>query len=346
MILRRLAVIVFLVATAAVAAVAADEPHLPDAGPPIGPLRRGADGAIEVIGPAAGHDAGPARCDRRALCVGKGERYASLAAALALARDGDLVELAGGLYRESATIARRDLTLRGIGGRPHIDCAGVALAGDRACLFLAAAGIVLDNLEISGAAPAASDAAAACVANAPGIGFRLRRIFCHGAENGLLAAGGTVVIEDSEFYDNGWTAGSSNLALDGGCIATIRGTIVRDARHGDELLSRCSSTEITDSTVTSSAGLAALDLPAGGDAMIYRSIIEKGRDAGSDDILRFATASCRHPGNLVLKDVRIVNAAPDAALRNADHCLGGAIVLEQVTVTGPALRRFGYVIER
>jgi hypothetical protein len=323
----------------------AGAPHLPEGGGPIAPLRRGADGSIEVIGPAAGPNGGPARCDEGALCVGKGERFATLAAALAAAHEGALIEVVGGRYPESLVLARRNLVLRGIGGRPQIDCAGLALAGGRACLVLAAPGITLDNLEISGAAPPAAGGMAACIANAPDTDFQVSRIVCHGAETGILATGGTFTIADSEFYDNGWRGNGANLVLAGACRATIRGTTLRDARAGDELLSRCPNLEITDSTLVGSGAGAVLDLPQGGDALVYRSTLEQ-KQGATGDIVRFAADSCRSPGSLVLKDVTIANAVTDAALRNLDHCRDGAIVLENVTLSGMPLRRYGYIVQR
>jgi hypothetical protein len=324
----------------------AAQPRLPDAGPPIAPLRRGADGQIETIDPASEARSGTPLCSKAALCVGPRQRYRTLAAGLEAARDGDEIELVGGTYRESVTLARRKLTLRGVAGRPHIDCAGLALAGDRACLLLAGDDITLDNLEVSGAAPAAaSDVPAACLANAPGADFSLSRILCHDSQNGIVAHGGTIVIAESEFYDNGGNRGSNNAAFDGGCLLTVRGSTFRDARTGAELLSRCSSTTITNSNFRSGRSSVILDLPDGGETLVYRSTLEK-VNAAFGDIIRFSEDACRYPGTVVFKEVRIVNARLDTALRNYDRCFGNAIVLEQVRFEGVPPRQIGYILAR
>jgi len=330
--------------TAAPPAVA-DEPHLPAAPPPVAPLRRLPNGQIEVINPATAARTGRPLCDRGALCVGRHQRYHTLGAALAVAHAGATIELVAGTYRESALLNVKNLTLRGVAGRPHIDCAGIVLAGDRACLLVGAPGITLDNLEVSGNG-AATSGGGACIANEPGLGFHLHGIICHGAMNGVVADGGDLVIEDSEFYDNGFTAGASNAAFTGGCLVTIRGTIFRDARRGDEVLSRCLTTNISDSTVRSSRGRTDLDLPEGGDTVIYRSTLEKREGAAGTDILRFGSEGCRHPGGVLLKDVRVVTSMTDAAIRNFDTCADHAIVLDHVSFAGPPVKWFGYILRR
>jgi hypothetical protein len=321
-------------------------PRLPEASPPIAPLRRGADGQIEIDRPATERSAGTPFCDKRAICVGPGQRHRTLASALEAARDGAVIELIGGTYHESATLARRGLTLRGVAGRPHIDCAGVALAGDKACLLLSGEGITLDNLEVSGAASAANARnPAACISNEADANFTLTRILCHDSQNGVLARGGTIVIAESEFYDNGGARGADNGAFDGGCLLTVRASTFRDARGGAELRSRCLSTTITDSTFRSGRSEVILDLPDGGETMIYRSTLEKYSDTFGD-IIRFSADSCRHPGSVVFKQVRIVNARLDTALRNYDRCYANAIVLEHVTFQGVPPRQIGYILSR
>ena len=326
----------------------AEEPRLPEAAPPIAPLHRGAGGEIEIVDPASTRRSGAPLCSKAALCVGRGQRYHTLAAGLAAAKDGEVVELIGGTYRESAALVHRNLTLRGVAGRPHIDCAGLALAGDRACLLLAADGITLDNLELSGAAPidASGETAASCVAGEPGIDFNLTGIVCHDSQNGLVAHGGTIVIADSEFYANGASRGANNVALDQGCLVTVRGSTFRDAKNGAEFVSRCASVSISDSTFRSAAGKVALDLPEGGEALVYRSSFEKVRDASPGDLIRFAAEGCRYPGSMVLKEARFVNVRSDTGLRNFDRCFGNAIILEHVTIEGAPLQQAGYILVR
>ncbi len=198
------------------------------------------------------------------------------------------VEITGGTYRETVTIRTRAITIRGVAGTPQFDCAGLALTGDKACLLLGAADITLENLDISGAVlPDAVAANGACIRNEPDVSFTLRRISCHGSQDGLLTSGGRVVIEDSEFYDNGWTDLTHNAYLSGKCVVIVRGSTFRDVRVGHEFKSRCQRTEIANSVFRSTHGSGDLDIPDGGETMVYRSTIEKTLGAESEEIVGF-----------------------------------------------------------
>ena len=312
------------------------------------PLRRGPDGEIEVIDPTKEKGAGPRRCAVGAICVGRDQAYRHLSDALAVARPGVTIEITGGTYRESVAVRTRDLTIRGVAGTPHIDCAGLRLAGDKACILLAADGISLENLDISGAVvPDAVGANGACIRNEPNLNFTLRQISCHGSQDGLLTNGGRVVIDNSEFYDNGWTALTHNVYLSGECsTVTVRGSTFRDARVGHEFKSRCQRTEISDSLFRSTRGSRDIDIPDGGDTMVYRSTLVKTAGAESEEIIGFAAESCAHPGDMILKDVTIVNSRQDASLHNFDKCRGRAIVLEGVRTQGMPVRQIGYILRR
>ena len=317
---------------------AAEEPHLPPSPTLIGPLHRDSQGQLNVTTPGSGNSR--ALCEKAALCVGKGARYATLSDALGAAAPGALIEIFGGVYHETAEIKVPRVTLRGVGGTPHIDCSGEPLAGDKACLFLAATGITLDNLEISGAARGA------CISDGAGTGFTLRRIYCHGSQEGVVAAGGAITIEDSQFFDNGWTRTAHNADFSGDCTLSVRGSIFRDARLGNEFTSGCRKTEISDSTFSSTQGISELDFPTGGDTLIYRSTIAKGAGSHGETIIAFTRDGCTHPGALQLKSVHISNARPIAKIRNYDRCTARPLILQDVSIDGIPPKEIGYITRR
>jgi hypothetical protein len=308
------------------AAFAQDSPRLPDSSPVIGPLTRGPNGQIEPVTPATERAAGRPLCDADAKCVGKGEPYATLAAALAAAQPGDTIDLVAATYRGAAIVTVPHLTIRGTAGTPHIDCTGAAPTPGGACLAAAADGVRFDNLEVSGAS-------GACIASDGAYALSLDGIFCHGSKTGFEAAAGTVSLVHSQFYDN---AGGVELGAD--CTkVTVSGSVFRDAASGDEFSSRCLDTEISDSEIRSMRGLRALDLPLGGKAMIYRTLLEKGEQSKGGEIVSFASESCAHSGTLSLKEVEIDNARWDGKLVNSDKCAGDPVVLDGVTVSGNAI---------
>lgn len=323
--------------------VAADAPSLPQA-PFVGAVRRGANGQLEPFDPTLQQGTGKRLCSIGAICVGGGQPYPTLASALAVAREGDVIEIVAAIYHETAKIAVQKVTLRGIAGRPHFDCAGLRISEDKACLLLAANGITLDNLEISGAE--ISDelgANGACIRNEPNRSYALKRILCHGSQDGVLSDGGTIDIENSEFFDNGWTGLTHNIYLGGNCSVTVRGSIFRDARIGHEFKSRCPEVQISDSTFRSTKGSRDLDISDGGEILIYRSTLVKTPGAENHEIIGFAPESCAHPGDMVVKEVRIVNSEPEADIRNYDKCTGHPIVLEGVTVEGIRPKLIGFI---
>ncbi len=252
-------------------------PSLPDAQSPIGPLRRGANGDIEIIDPTTEKGSGARLCDAGTICVGKGQAYPSLSAALAVARSGGIIEIIGGTYPETVALTVPNLTIRGVAGRPHFDCTGLRVTADKACFVIAAPDVTLENLEISGAVVSVDlGANGACIRADPDTTFTLRDILCHGSQEGILSGAKSAVIENSEFYDNGWNGQTHNVYFSGDCDSVIvRGSIFRDARVGHEFKSRCRKTEISDSTFRSTKGSRDLDIPDGGDTMVYRSTLVK-----------------------------------------------------------------------
>jgi hypothetical protein len=323
--------------------IAADERRLPDTPLPVAPLRRRDDGQIEILTPQNRKNP----CSAGAICVGKGRAYATLEAALAAAHDGDVIEIVAGTYHEKNRIELRNLILRGVAGRPHFDCAGLDLGDDKACLMLAADGIALIGLEISGATASAGDGGdGACIRNETDLSFTVRRVTCHGSQAGIIADGGTILIEESEFFDNGWTDNLQNVSLGGKCSVTVRASIFRDARIGDEFRSRCRKTAIADSSFRSTTGAQDIDLPVGGETLVYRSTLMKGANAESEIILGFAGESCVTLSDLTLKEVRIVNSHPNAAIENFGKCDGRAIVLQGVQAEGLPVREIGYIYAR
>ena len=322
-------------------------PQLPPEPSPIGALRRAPNGQIEVVDPTKDSSGKHARCSKGTICVGKGASYPTLNAALAVARPGDTLEIIGGTYHETAKIETKHLTLRGVAGQPHFTCDGLRIAEDKACLLIAADGVTLDNLEISGAQITQDlGANGACVRNEPNIGFTLRHVICHRSQDGVLADGGSILIEDSQFYDNGWDGLSHNAYFAGDCTVTVRGSVFRDARVGHEFKSRCRKTEISDSTFRSTKGSRDLDIPDGGETSVFHSTFFKGQGTENSEIIGFAAESCAHPGSMVLRDVTIITQDPGADIRNFDKCVGHTITFDHATFEGPPPKMIGAVVVR
>jgi hypothetical protein len=328
---RLLAFFAFLLSAAATVAQ-----MLPQGSGSIGPLRRDPDGKIV---PGVPELRGPGRSLKA---------DGDIALAIERARNGDTIEIGPGLHTTTFAVRASNVTIRGVGGRPHISCAGLRLSSDKACILLVGDNITLENLEISGAEISESlGANAACLRNEPGRNFTLHGIICHSSQNGLLTSGGSVLIEGSEFYDNSWTGQTHNVYLSGDCpLVTVRNSIFRDARVAHEFKSRCRKTVITDSTFRSRMGSRTLDISDGGDTLIANVTIFRASSVSNADIIGFAPEGCRFSAPMRVIRSRIVNEHPHGSITNYGKCEGQPIVLEGVSFEGVRPQLRGYVQEK
>ena len=88
---------------------------------------------------------------RQVLKVGPNQQYSRPSEAARAARDGALVEIHGGQYEGDVAVWRQnDLTLRGVGERPHLRAGGRAAEG-KAIWVIKGDRVTVENVELSGA---------------------------------------------------------------------------------------------------------------------------------------------------------------------------------------------------
>jgi uncharacterized cupredoxin-like copper-binding protein len=211
--------------------------------------------------------------------VGPGQPYAKPCQAFAAAQDGDVIEIdaAGNYNGDVCMINRNNLTIRGVNGRARIDAAGHYAAG-KGIWVVAGDNIVIENIEFSGAK----------VPDRNGAGIRLdsgnltvRNCVFHDNETGILGGFyGRVLIEHSEFYDNGYGDGQShNIYLNAGVQEfTLRYSASRRAKVGHLVKSRAAKNFILYNRLTQESGTGSyeLDLPSGGVAYVIGNVIQQG----------------------------------------------------------------------
>jgi len=210
--------------------------------------------------------------------VGPGQPYAKPCQALAAAQDGDVIEIdaAGNYDGDVCAITRNNLTIRGINGRARIDAAG-QYAWGKGIWVVAGDNITIENIEFSGAK----------VPDRNGAGIRIdkgnltvRNCVFHHNENGILGGFyGKVVVEHSEFYDNGYGDGQShNIYINSGVAEfTLRFSASRRARVGHLVKSRASANYILYNRLTQEDGSGSyeIDLPNGGLAYVIGNVIQQ-----------------------------------------------------------------------
>jgi len=220
------------------------------------------------------------------LLVGPGGQPTSLRAALAAAKDGDTIDLLPGEYRgETALIADRRLTIRGIGKAP-VFIANGKIDEAKAIWVVRGGEVTVENVEFRGAR---NDSA-----NGAGIrleGGRLKVVRCRFSdnENGILANDdeqATLDIDSSIFSEAPRVVGGLYHLLYVGRIAALSVTGSRFHRgfEGHLLKSRAQSNRITYNLIHDGEGGEAsyeIDLPNGGLAWIIGNVI--GQAAGSQN---------------------------------------------------------------
>lgn len=141
------------------------------------------------------------------LRVGTGEMYSTLASALSASRDGDIIEIRGGTYREEVVISRNNLTIRSVAGeRAIFDRTGmpVTAQGGKGIFIVDGANATIEGIEFVGAACSSRNGAGI---RWQGTGtLTVRRNVFRDNENGILGgnnAANIAVIEYNEFVGNG-----------------------------------------------------------------------------------------------------------------------------------------------
>lgn len=228
--------------------------------------------------------------------VGPGQPYAKPCQAFAAAQDGDVIEIdaAGNYDGDVCVIYRNNLTIRGINGRARIDAAGMYAQG-KGIWVVAGDNVTVENIEFSGAR----------VPDRNGAGIRLdsgnltvRNCVFHHNETGILGGFyGKVLIEHSEFYDNGYGDGQShNIYLNAGVAEfTLRYSASRRAIVGHLVKSRAAKNYILYNRLTQESGSGSyeIDLPSGGAAYVIGNILQQGDTTQNRSMISYGMEGLR-----------------------------------------------------
>jgi hypothetical protein len=277
--------------------------------------------------------------------VGPGKTYAAPCAAIAAAQDGDVIEIDAGTYvKDVCAIARSNLTLRGVGGRAHLDAAGAAYGG-KGTWVIQGANTTVENIEFSGAAVPDMNGAGI---RQEGDGLVVRNCYFHDNEDGILSGGhGEILVEGSEFANNGAGDGySHNMYIGHEKKFTLRGSYSHHAKIGHIVKSRADQNFILYNRLMDEAdGTSSytIDLPNGGTSFVIGNLIQQGPMTQNSVILAYAeegaintSADLYVVSNTFVNDrgrgtfLEIAAAAMPAVVRD-NIFLGGGTVSSQAT---------------
>ena len=267
------------------------------------------------------------------LTVGHNQQYATIAAAVAAARNGDTVSVLAGTYVNDVATIRTNISLVASGGQ-------VVLLGTNAlpsggALLTVAATATVDGFVFANAH--AADGTAAGLLQTAGA-LTVRNSLFTGNQNGLLSTAGstaTVSVQGSEFANNGnGTAFSANISVGAIQSLGVASSYIHDAAGGDEVKSLAHGTTVTNSRIEDNAAAAAtvLDLPNGGTVSVQNSVLQKGARSTAAAVIRFgggtayANSSLSVGGNTLVTDkagaLLVQNSTTATAAVNANQLFG------------------------
>lgn len=266
-----------------------------------------ARGAIRQLAPdtpTAAKAAPPAATERGpVLRVGPGGAFARPSEAAAVAPDGAVIEIAPGTYHDLAYWPQSRLFIRGSGGMPVIDGGGSGIQG-KAVWVVAGHEVTIENVAITGAVVPDHNGAAI---RAEGGDLTLRRVRIYGNEIGILSSldfSGTLLIEDSEFFDNQVRdpffdgPPGHNIYVSGADRFILRGSWIHSPRSGHNVKSRARANEILYNRIEDGdgAGSYAIDIAEGAPTRVLGNVIRQGPRAENRTLVSFAAEASAPPG--------------------------------------------------
>lgn len=275
------------------------------------------------------------------LSVGPGKTYAKPCAAIAVAKNGDTVEIEGGAVYSGDVcgIYASNFTIRGVNGRPKIDAAGKNAMG-KAIWVVVGSNVLIANVEMFGAKVPDQNGAALRL---EGAGFTLLNSFLHDNENGILSganAASDIVIEGTEFGHNGYGTGQThNLYIGTVRSLTFRRNFSHDAHVGHNLKSRAQTNYILynrfsslrpGETGSTAAGQPSyeIDLPNAGTSYVIGNVIQQPAANQNGAMLAYGEEGATNTGH----DLYVVN---NTFLN--DDTARGVFVMVGSSVTKPVL---------
>lgn len=232
--------------------------------------------------------------------VGPTRQYKKPSDVVALVQDGDTVEIDSAVYRCDTSVKWRanNLTLRGVGGRPHLDAKGCSISGGKAIWNPGGKNLLIDNIEFSGAK--VSDTNGAGIRYDGGGEVIIRNSYFHDNENGILFTPlatkynrdeVSLLIEYSKFSKNGYSDGKShNFYIQKIGTFTFRYNVSESSKAGHLVKTRAKKNFILYNRLTQLDGTGSyeIDISEGGETYIIGNVIQQGANSENRGIVAYA----------------------------------------------------------
>ena len=278
--------------------------------------------------------------------VGPSRHLKTPSAAARIAKNGATIEIDAGLYSgDVATWTSNNLTIKGVGGRAHIDAHGKNAQG-KGIWVIQGANTTIENVEFSGATVPDQNGAAIRL---EGPGLTVTNCYFHDNENGILTGANPksdIVIEYSEFARNGYGDGQThNMYIGKVRTFTLQYSYSHEAKIGHLVKSRALTNYILYNRLTDETGTASyeIDLPNGGRSYIIGNLIQQSPNTDNETIISYAEEGASNPlQELYVVNNTIVNDYPGGTfvhvggVPTASRLVNNFFVGAGTVVTGPA----------
>jgi hypothetical protein len=254
----------------------------------------------------------------RVLQVGPTRALKFPSDAAAIAQDGDVIEIDAGEYLDDNVAWTNDnLTLRGVGGgRAHLhDTVIIPDSNGKGIWITFGKNTAVENIEFSGAS--VSDHNGAGIrADEGGLGLTICNGYFHNNENGILGGGGVVLIEYSEFSQNGIGDGQTHNIYIGGSttVFTLRYSYSHLAISGHTVKSRAQENHILYNRLMDETGGTSyeIDLPQNGLSFIIGNLIQQGPNSENSTFISYGEeVQDNHRQELYVVNNTFVNDYPN-----------------------------------
>ena len=240
------------------------------------------------------------------LHVGSTRTYKTPSQANAVANDGDVIEIDAGTYKDDVVVWRKNnLTLRGVGGRPHIQSTktipytpGNDSENGKGLWVAYGKNLKIENIELSGAKVPDLNGAGI---RGDGNGLYVCNAYLHDNENGILGGIGNVLVEYTEFNNNGNCVNTSGCAhnmyiSEATTKFTLKHSYSHHANQGHNVKSRAQQNyllynRIMDEGTGNSSY--AIDISNGGLTYLIGNLIQQGPNTENSIMVNYGAEGLR-----------------------------------------------------
>lgn len=265
--------------------------------------------------PGAKKPAGAARRGAMVLKVGPGQKFDVPSKAAKAARDGDTVEIAAGVYPGDVAEWNADnLTIRGVGGRAHMNAKGRSLGG-KATWVIVGDNAVVENIEFSNSRVRDRNGAGIRL---EGSGLTVRNSYFHDNQMGILTGNkpdSDILIEGSEFarnvvdYKKTGSLGH-NIYIGRVRSFTLRNSYVHSGAWGHNVKTRAAETRLLYNLIVDGregSSSYQVDLANGGRAWLIGNVIQQGENAENWAIVSFGAEARAASDRLAIVNNTFIN---------------------------------------